>query len=47
VPYPIVAFYFILVTLAVITIFSLVNKRLNRHMPQEPKRIRYRPQIIR
>jgi polar amino acid transport system permease protein len=47
VPYPIVAFYFILVTLTVITIFSLVNKRLNRHMPQEPKRIRYRPQIIR
>jgi polar amino acid transport system permease protein len=47
VPYPIVAFYFILVTLAVITIFSLVNKRLNRHMPQEPRRIRYRPQIIR
>jgi len=47
VPYPIVAFYFILLTLVVITIFSLVNKRLNRHMPQEAKRIRYRPQIIR
>ena len=47
IPYPIVAFYFILLTLAIIGIFSLVNKRLNRHMPQEAKRIRYRPQIIR
>ena len=47
IPYPIVAFYFILVTLAVIGVFSLVNRRLNRHMPQEAKRIRYRPQLIR
>ncbi|SMX22624.1 ABC transporter permease [Boseongicola aestuarii] len=47
IPYPIVAFYFILLTLTIIGIFSLVNKRLNRHMPQEAKRIRYRPQIIR
>ncbi|NNJ67844.1 MAG: ABC transporter permease subunit [Boseongicola sp.] len=47
IPYPIVAFYFILLTLTIIGIFTLVNKRLNRHMPQEAKRIRYRPQIIR
>ena len=47
VPYPIVAFYFILLTLAVIGVFGLINKRLNRHMPQEAKRIRYRPQLIR
>ena len=47
IPYPIIAFYFILLTLAIIGIFTLVNKRLNRHMPQEAKRIRYRPQIIR
>lgn len=47
VPYPIVAFYFIIVSLAVIGVFSLVNRHLNRHMPQEAKRIRYRPQLIR
>ena len=47
VPYPIVAIYFILLTLAVIGIFSLINRHLNRHMPGEPKRLRYRPQVIR
>jgi polar amino acid transport system permease protein len=47
IPYPIIAFYFILLTLAIIGVFTLVNKRLNRHMPQEARRIRYRPQIIR
>ena len=47
VPYPIVAFYFILLTLAVIGVFSAINKRLNRHLPGERKRIRYRPQLIR
>ncbi len=47
VPYPIVAFYFILITLTVIGVFSLANRHLNRHMPQEPRRIRYRPQIFR
>ena len=47
VPYPIVAFYFILVTLTVIGVFSLVNRHLNRHMPQDAKRIRYRPQLFR
>ena len=48
VPYPIVAFYFILLTLGVIAIFALVNRHLNRHIPQEARRrIRSRPQLIR
>ena len=48
IPYPIVAFYFILLTLAVISIFGVVNKRLNRHLPQEQRRrLRIRPNVIR
>lgn len=48
VPYPIVAFYFILLTLCVITIFGIINTRLNRHLPQEQRRkLRIRPQVIR
>ena len=48
IPYPILAGYFILLTLTVIGLFSLVNKRLNRHLPQDRRaRIRYRPQVIR
>lgn len=48
IPYPILAFYFILLTLLVITIFGLVNSRLNRHLPQERRsRLKVRPQIIR
>ena len=48
VPYPIVAVYFILLTLAVIGLFGLVNRRLNRHLPSNVKsRIRLRPQLIR
>ncbi|SFR53166.1 ABC transporter permease [Litoreibacter janthinus] len=48
VPYPIVAGYFILLTLTVIALFGLVNRYLNRHLPQEHRRkLRYRPQIIR
>ncbi len=48
IPYPIVAGYFILLTLAVITVFGLFNRRLNRHLPQEShRRIRIRPQLIR
>jgi len=48
IPYPILAGYFILLTLVVITIFSLINRRLNRHLPREnvPK-LRIRPQFIR
>lgn len=47
IPYPIVAFYFILLTLVIIGLFGLINRRLNRHLPGETKRLRYRPQIIR
>lgn len=47
VPYPIVAGYFILLTLLIIWVFNLANRRLNRHMPHEARRIRYRPQLIR
>ena len=48
IPYPIVAFYFILVTLCVIGIFGAINKRLNQHLPQEARRkLRIRPQVIR
>ena len=48
VPYPIVAFYFILVTLAVTAIYGAVNRRLNRHLPSNQRqRIRLRPNLIR
>ncbi|MBA4490484.1 ABC transporter permease [Paracoccus sp. S1E-3] len=47
VAYPIVAVYFILLTLVLISLFGLVNRRLNRHLPGAAKRIRYRPQLIR
>ena len=48
VPYPILAFYFILLTLAVIGAFGLVNKRLNRHLPENTrKKLSLRPNVIR
>ena len=47
IPYPILAFYFILLTLTLISLFGLINRRLNRHLPGETKRLRFRPQIIR
>lgn len=48
VPYPIVAVYFVIVTMIVITIFGLINKRLNRHLPSDRRqRIRLRPNLIR
>lgn len=48
VPYPILAGYFILLTLAVIGGFGLANKRLNRHLPQAArKKLKIKPQIIR
>lgn len=48
VPYPILAGYFILLTLVVIGIFGLVNTRLNRHLPQDRRRrLKIKPQIIR
>ena len=48
VPYPIVGFYFICLTGTVIFGFGLINKWLNRHLPQNMRaRIRLRPQLIR
>jgi len=43
VPYPILAGYFILLTLAIVGVFGIVNRRLNRHLPQERRaRLRLR-----
>ncbi|MCC5989113.1 MAG: ABC transporter permease subunit [Pararhodobacter sp.] len=48
VAYPLVAAYFIVLTLAIIGLFGLVNMRLNRHLPRERRlRIRFRPQYVR
>ncbi|WP_238365242.1 ABC transporter permease [Mesobacterium pallidum] len=48
VPYPILAGYFILLTLVIVGIFGLANKRLNRHLPQEARsRMRLRMNLIR
>ncbi|MEM8631416.1 MAG: amino acid ABC transporter permease [Pseudomonadota bacterium] len=48
VPYPIVAVYFILACLLIIGAFGLMNKHLNRHLPDERRqRIRVRPQLVR
>lgn len=48
IPYPIVAFYFILLTLTLIWVFGAVNWRLNRHLPSnERSKLKVRPQIIR
>lgn len=48
IPYPIVAFYFILLTFTLIGLFGLVNKRLNRHLPSNRRsKIRLRPQLVR
>ncbi|MEM1273432.1 MAG: ABC transporter permease subunit [Pseudomonadota bacterium] len=48
IPYPIVAVYFVIVTLTIIGLFGWANRRLNQHMPQETvRRIRYRPTLIR
>ncbi len=46
--YPIVAAYFILLTLGIVALFGLANRRLNRHLPRERRpRVRFRPQYIR
>lgn len=48
IPYPILAGYFILLTLVIVGVFGFVNARLNRHLPQEQKpRLRLRPNLIR
>ncbi|MFJ1292664.1 ABC transporter permease [Paracoccus yeei] len=47
VAYPIAAGYFILLTLCLIGLFGVVNRRLNRHLPGAAKRLRYRPNLVR
>lgn len=47
VAYPIVAGYFIVLTLCLIALFGVVNRRLNRHLPGAAPRLRYRPKLIR
>ena len=47
VPYPILAGYFILLTLTVIGLFWLASRRLNRHLASQPTRWRGRFQLIR
>ncbi len=48
VSYPIIAFYFVLCTLAIITLFGWANRRLNRHIPvAEKAKFRFKPQFIR
>jgi His/Glu/Gln/Arg/opine family amino acid ABC transporter permease subunit len=46
IPYPILAGYFILLTLVVIGLMGVINRRLNRHLAQAP-RLRVRPNLIR
>ncbi|WP_300038081.1 amino acid ABC transporter permease [uncultured Roseobacter sp.] len=48
IPYPILAMYFILLTLVVVGLFGLINARLNRHLPQNARpKLRIRPNLIR
>jgi polar amino acid transport system permease protein len=47
VPYPIVALYFIGLTLLLIGLFGVANRRLNRHLPANTRIARPRMQIIR
>ncbi|WP_439137216.1 ABC transporter permease [Roseicyclus sp.] len=48
IPYPIVALYFVALTLVIIAVFALINARLNRHLPNTQRtRLRIRPQLIR
>jgi polar amino acid transport system permease protein len=45
--YPIIAGYFILLTLCLIGLFGVINRRLNRHLPGAARRLRYRPNLSR
>ena len=48
VPYPILAFYFILLTLCVIWLFGRVNTALNSHLPQDARpRLKLKPNLLR
>ncbi|MCM2561433.1 amino acid ABC transporter permease [Lutimaribacter sp. EGI FJ00015] len=48
VPYPILALYFIAFTLVITAVFGLMNRRLNRHLPQDQRRrLKFRPNLLR
>lgn len=48
VPYPILAFYFILLSLGIILAYGRFYRHLNRHLPQAQRpRLRFRPQMVR
>lgn len=48
VPYPILAGYFILFTLLIVSVFGLINRHLNRHLPSDARRkLRIRPNLVR
>lgn len=48
IPYPILAGYFILLTLIVIGLFGWMNRRLNRHLaPAHRSKLRLRPRLLR
>ena len=48
VPYPIIAFYFLIASSLIIFLFGRVNLRLNRHRDPEARvRIHYRPRLLR
>lgn len=48
VSYPIVAIYFVAITLGIIWLFGTINQRLNRHLPQAARpRLRLQPQYVR
>ncbi|KAA2313180.1 ABC transporter permease subunit [Pseudooceanicola sediminis] len=48
IPYPILAMYFILLTVAVVLIYGAVYRRLNRHLPSNARRrLRPRPAMLR
>ncbi|MGY6549357.1 MAG: ABC transporter permease [Roseinatronobacter sp.] len=48
VAYPLVAAYFVALTLMIVGLFGIVNRRLNRHLPQARRaRFRFGPQYLR
>jgi len=48
VPYPILAMYFILLTLLIVALFGRINKHLNRHLPVARRsRMRFRLNLMR
>ncbi len=48
IPYPILAGYFIVLTLVVLGLYGTINARLNRHLPQERRaKMTLRPRLMR